>query len=398
MNRTSPLAIALLGSGIIAVTYGLARFIFGLFLPAIRADLDIGTTMAGIIGALPFVSYVGAILAAPALARTLGARAASAVSAAFAAIGLLLIASAPDPYVLALGVLTCGISTGLSSPILAEVVHAFVHRDLRGRVNAAINASTSVGVLAAPLAMVWWADAWRPAYTVFALLAATAVVAAMIQLPAPRGRIRRLQDAASPAGRPSRGQWLDIGRMSVLAATMGFVSALYWVFAPDFAVQTGGLSAQASALLWLAVGVGGLLGIAAGDLVDRHGHAMSHAFALAILAASLTLLAAAPGNLALAMVSAAAFGAAYMTLTGLYLVGSTRIMADHPAIGPVMPFLAISCGQIAGSPVGGWLIARYAHGTAFGAFAAIALLAALAALWLAVPRSLAAAAAPAGED
>jgi predicted MFS family arabinose efflux permease len=398
MNRTSPLAIALLGSGVIAVTYGLARFIFGLFLPAIRADLDIGTTMAGIIGALPFVSYVAAILAAPAVARTLGARAATAVTTVFAAVGLIAIARAPNVEVLALGVLICGISTGLSSPILAEVVHAFVRRDVRGRVNAAINASTSVGVLAAPLAMFWWAEAWRPAYTVFGVLAVVAVVAALIQLPAPRGRIRRQQSAAAPVDRPSRGQWLDIGRMSALAATMGFVSALYWVFAPDFAVQAGGLSAQGTAWLWLAVGIGGLLGIAAGDLVDRLGHATSHALALALLAASLTLLAAAPGNLALAGLSAAAFGAAYMTLTGLYLVGSTRIMADHPAIGPVAPFLAISCGQIVGSPAGGWLIAHYAYGTAFAAFAAIGLGAALAALWLAAPRSLTGAAMPIGED
>ena len=398
MTRTSSLAIALLGSGVIAITYGLARFIFGLFLPAIRADLDIGTTMAGVIGALPFVSYVGAILVAPFVARTLGARNATAVTTAFAGAGLLAIARAPDAYVLALGVLTCGISTGLSSPILAEVVHAFVRGDLRGRVNATINASTSVGILAAPLAMLWWAEAWRPAYTVFAVLAGVGVVAALIQLPPPAGRIRRQQAAAAPAARPSRGQWQDIGRMSALAATMGFVSALYWVFAPDFAVQTGGVSARATAWLWLAVGLGGLLGVAAGDLVDRFGHALSHGAALAMLAASLTLLATAPGSLALAIVSAGVFGAAYMTLTGLYLVGSTRIMADHPAVGPVVPFLAVSCGQIAGSPVGGWLIARHDYGTAFAAFAAVGLLAALAAVWLAAPRSLVGPGLAAGEE
>jgi hypothetical protein len=102
------------------------------------------------------------------------------------------------------------------------------------------------------------------------------------------------------------------------------------------------------------------------------------------MAAALTLLAADPGNLVLVLFSAASFGAAYMTLTGIYLVGGTEIMPSHPALGSVMPFLAVAAGQIAGSSASGWMIAETGHSTAFGSFAAFGLGVALVSLWLTV--------------
>lgn len=397
MIRGSALGVALLGSAVIAVTYGLARFVFGLFLPAMRADLGIDPATAGIIGALPFASYVAAILVAPRLSQGLGLRYAAVLTVGCAGAGLLGIAHAPGPVVLGLGVVICGISTGLSSPIMADAVHALVAPAWHGRVNAAINASTSLGVAVAPVTMALFGAAWRPAYDTFAVLAALAMVAAFVFLP------RRKPAAADPpsptASRrgPSRQQIADIVRLGLLGGVMGVVSALYWVFAPDFAVHAGGLAPQAGAWIWLAVGIGGLAGVGAGDLVARHGLAISHAFAMAVLAAALTLLAAAPGNLALAIASAAVFGAAYMTLTGIYLVASTEIRADRPAAGPVVPFLAIASGQVAGSALGGGLVEALSYGTSFGAFAALGLAASLVSLAFDAPSRRSAVPAPAVE-
>jgi predicted MFS family arabinose efflux permease len=370
--------MGLLGSCLIAVTYGLARFAFGLFLPSIRSDMAIPPELAGIIGALPFASFVVAILCGPPLVRKVGARLGGVTAITLAAVGLGTIATAPNPWMLAVGVAVCGVSTGLSTPAMAAAVHRVVPKARRGRVNAAVNAGTSIGVALAAPAVVLLADAWRPAYLGFAAVAGVGVVAAALFLPA-----HAKPAAESPqASRPTRRQWADMTRLSSLAAATGFVSALYWVFAPDFAVQAGGLAARDSAWMWLAVGLGGLAGGAAGDLIAKHGPASSHAFATAAMAAALTLLAADPGQLALALFSAAAFGAAYMTLTGIYLVGGTEIMADHPALGSVMPFLAVAAGQVAGSSASGWVIAQAGYDTAFGAFAALGLGVALVSLWL----------------
>src|SRR3712207_9424301 len=48
----------------IAVTYGLARFAYGLFLPEMRESLDLSETVLGLIGAGSYAGYCFAILVA----------------------------------------------------------------------------------------------------------------------------------------------------------------------------------------------------------------------------------------------------------------------------------------------------------------------------------------------
>jgi predicted MFS family arabinose efflux permease len=282
------------------------------------------------------------------------------------------------------GVAVCGISTGLSSPVMAQAVHRAVRPALRGRVNATHNAATSIGVALAMPAMVWWLDAWRSAYTAFAVVAVAVALAALFYLPGrpatgPTQGEGEGEGASAALPAVSRAQWRAVARLSALAAGMGLVSGIYWVFAPDLVVREGGLSTRHSSWMWLAVGLAGLTGSAAGDLIDRMGAGRTHALALALMACSLGLAAAAPGVLGVALVSAAAFGAAYMTLTGFYLVQGVRIMAERPALGPVMPLLATTVGQAVGSPLSGWMIDAAGYTAAFAGFAVFGLAVAVAA-------------------
>lgn len=377
MRQPSTLGIAVLGSGIIAITYGLARFVFGLFLPAIRDDLGLDATGAGIVGAIPFVSFIGAILVGPTVCRRLGPRLAGGLVGGLAAAGLLLIAGAPGVMVLGAGVAVCGISTGLSSPVMAQAVHRVVRPVRRGRVNAIHNAGTSIGVAMAMPAMAWLLGAWRSAYVLFAVLAVAGAVAALLYLPG-GSEPEREPGSGAPQPTVSRDQWRAMVRLSALAGGTGLVSSIYWVFAPDLVVREGGLSTAHASWLWLAIGLTGLMGSTAGDLIDRLGPGRTHALALALLAGSLGLAAAAPDALGLALVSAAAFGAAYMTLTGFYLVQGVRIMADRPALGPVMPLLATTVGQAVGSPLSGWMIDAGGYTAAFTGLAAFGLVVAVA--------------------
>lgn len=372
MRQPSTFGIAVVGSGIIAITYGLARFVFGLFLPEIRDDLVLGATGAGIIGALPFISFIGAILIGPAVCQRLGPRLAGALAAGLAAAGLAAIANAPGVVVLGLGVAVCGISTGLSSPVMAEAVHRAVPPAVRGRVNAIHNAGTSIGVAMGMPAMVWLLGTWRTAYTVFAVLAAVGALAALAYLPG-RTYSRKALENSEPPPVISRAQWWAIARLSVLAGSMGLVSSIYWVFAPDLVVRAGSLSGKDTGWMWLAIGLVGLAGGTAGDLLDRLGEGRTHALALALMAFSLWLVAFAPDVLGLALISAATFGASYIILTGFYLVQGVRIMDERPAVGPVLPLLATTVGQAAGSSLAGWLIDSAGYTAAFASYATFGL-------------------------
>ena len=374
MKFPSSTAFALLGAALIAISYGLARFAFGLFVPPISSALDLSPDIIGVIGALPLISFVLASLVAPLATTRLGSRNTAIVSGGFGTVGLGLISQASGALSLATGVFACGICTGLMMPALTAAMQALVKRSLHGRVSSVMNAGTSVGVAVSVPAVLFLADAWRYAYASFAVLAAIGIVATWSFIPSVS---RVTPAAAAPPPKITLGQWSRLIRLSLFAFLMGFVSAAYWVFAPDLVVNLGELPASMTGWLWLAVGLAGLGGAVVADLADRNNPPITHALMLVMLASSLALLAASPGQMLISVFSGLVFGLAYMSLTGLYLMTGIRLLPGRLSMGPVMPFMAISLGQAAGSPLVGLLVKEVNYAFAFALFSAIGIVVAL---------------------
>lgn len=369
MSGRSLFRFTTIGVCLIAVSYGLARFAFGLFVPVIRSDLGLTAETIGMVGALAYVGYCASILATPALVVRLGPRVVAVCAGLFAAAGMAFMAAAGGVGALSAGLLLAGVSTGLISPAMTAAVAAGVNSVLQGRINAVINSGTSVGIVAAVPAALLLGGSWRQTYALFAGLALAGAVVALRWIPK-SGRCSGTSPLSAIPAHRVRGAAI----LAFFAFAMGLASAVYWTFAPDMAVTVGGLSPAQAALIWLAVGLGGLSGAAAGDLVRRHGVAMTHGFFMASLTASMTLTAAVPESLFLALLAAAVFGAAYISLTAVYLLAGVRAFADNPALGLMIPFFMIALGQIAGAALAGYAVAALGHATTFGIHAAFGLL------------------------
>jgi predicted MFS family arabinose efflux permease len=373
MKAPSSTTFALLGALLIAISYGLARFAFGLFVPPIRDDLQLTPYMVGVIGALPLISFVFATLVAPLSAIRLGARNTAMASGVFGAVGLGLISQASGVVSLSVGVIACGICTGLMMPALTAAMQALVDRSVHGRVSSVMNAGTSVGVAVAVPAVLFMAGQWRWAYMAFAVLAVIGLVATWYFIPSV-SRVRPANAAQPPI---SALQWWRLFRLSLFAFAMGFVSAAYWIFAPDLASTLGALPAGSTAWLWLGVGIAGLGGAVVADLADRNNPPITQALMLMMLASSLALLAASPGQIVIAVFSALVFGLAYMSLTGLYLMTGIRLLPGRLSMGPVLPFVAVSLGQATGSPVVGLLVDELGYANGFSIFAVLGIVVAM---------------------
>jgi MFS family permease len=102
------------GLALIGVTYGLARFAYGLFLPAVREDVALTPTLSGLIGGGSYAGYCLAIIASALLSDRLGPRNTAALAGLIAAAGMASIAFAPTAIMLAIAVLFAGMSTRLA--------------------------------------------------------------------------------------------------------------------------------------------------------------------------------------------------------------------------------------------------------------------------------------------
>ena len=348
------------GSALVACCYGFARFSYGLFGPVFSDTFGLTPTITGVIGAGSYLGYCAAITASLLLTDRLGARPVAVAGGVVATLGISIIALAPTAWVLAVGVLVAGCSTGIVSPPLAAAVAEYVPPNLADRAQTVVNGGTGIGVvLSAPIALLLLSH-WRAAWVVYATVSAAVTVWVFLAVPASSRRTAKRTDTL----------WRP-GTFGLLLASLltGVGSVAVWTFGRDLVTTVGAADATRSSLLWIIIGAAGIAGAFAGDVVTRIGLQWAWVAATMTMAAATSLLAAAPSSLAVMIVAGTLFGGAYIALTGLALLWSARLYPDSTSSGVGLSFFTIAVGQAWGAPVVGTLIELAGARTAFVAIA-----------------------------
>lgn len=352
-GMVTPIKLIPAGLAIVASTYGLSRYTYGLFVPEIQAAFDLTTASMGLIGSASYLAYLAATLFGSTVSGVLGPRLPVVLGGLAAAGGMALIALAPNTWVLVLGIMLAGTSPGLAYPPLSDAVMQLIAEPQQNRTYAVINSGTSVGVIIAGPAALLAADDWRLAWAAFALFAAAATAWNASLMPS-HGRAAAQQKAQTP--QRLRWRWL-VGekshRLFAAATAFGLVSAVYWTFAVDLLGKTGSLPAGGSRVFWIAIGVAGLLGGAAGDLTRRIGLRTTFRCALVGIAAAIAALAIWPSWQPAVYASGLLFGGTFILITGLFGIWSVNVFQERPSAGFGATFFLISAGQLVGPAAAG---------------------------------------------
>lgn len=358
------------GTALIACTYGLARYGYGLFLPTFRADFALSSTLSGLLATGAFGSYCAAALLSRRLVGSGRSRAAAALAGTLAAGGCVAVAAAPSAAVLGIAVLVAGSGAGLASPALVALVDRAVPAADRPRAQTVVNAGTGLGVLlAGPLALALTGH-WRVAWLCFAVLTVLATVATVRAAAPPVNGARAMPDDVVPSA-----PWRRLRPAIVAALLAGTGSAAVWTFGRDLVITAGGLGglgALASTAFWIVLGAAGVTGAVAGDAVRRWGVPRTWTAFAVTLAVATGGLALAPGVPVVAFACAAAFGGSYVALSGVLIAWGTQLLPDSPGSANAILFLTLAAGQALGALLLGSLTDASSSLTAFIAAAVLA--------------------------
>lgn len=347
-----------------ALSYGLARFAYGLLLPQIRDELSLSVTAAGWVGGSAFAAYCVGIVAAFWGTTRFGPRTVVLGAALAATFGMVLVAFATSAWPLGAGIALAGLSTGLTSPPLAAAVSAqFEDRD-RPKANGTINAGTAAGIVFSGLAALFAAGAWRELYLLFAAIGAAVAIWLWFSVPA-RASQHRHSLSLGTLRRPG------LLPLCVSAFLMGLASTAVWTFGADILRAQYGFTNAQIASVWIVLGIAGISGSLTGVLTNRFGSHRVHGVALIGMALGTVMLAMASVAVPLAYAAMAVFGSNYIVSSGTYLIQGIELLPDRPDLGLGVPFLLIALGQTSGTPLFGMVLAQGGTSAALTAFAAV---------------------------
>ena len=358
MSRSapSPLHLATAGIGVVGVSFGMARYGYGLLLPDFRREFDLSPGVLGAIGTASYVAYLGATALTGSFTTRIGSRRTAVAAGLLAAIGMTIAGVSQTPATFVAGILIGGASAGLAFPPFSDAVLA-VAPAARGRVLSAISCGTGYGVaLAAPIAIAA-GTTWRSAWLGYAVLAVAAAAWAAHVMPGPA-------DAPTVSGRRARphGWSVILGRrmLPLLAAgvLLGLGSSAYWTFAVEHLTAAGALSPAASRSFLGVVGLASIIATLTADLVARVGAARACTLATLAEATALALLALIPTSLAAALASAVLFGAAYNAAVAIQALWSAHIVSERPSLGLSANLCANGVGLLLGTLGAGILADR----------------------------------------
>lgn len=318
----SAVRVGVAGAVVIAVQFGMGRFVFGLTLPDLRSDPSLSPDglsdpLLGLIASATFAGFLAGILGAPLLARRLGPRAPTTLGCACGTIGGLVVFGAPHPAVLAAGAVLVGSAAGWVWAPYNDLIAAVAPPARRPTLLALVATGTSAGLVAvAMVALV--GSGWR---MVWASVGFASAVAALLNL-------HWVPRVARPRGTTSRVPWRPLLLPAAYSVGFYITTTLFFTYAAE-TLRRGGLPSQAAPALYTVIGVLGLVGLLTGRWCEGIGARRVAASCLGLIAVALAVLGLAGDTWATALAAAAIFAPGYMGGAAVIAIWTSSLAPEH---------------------------------------------------------------------
>lgn len=379
-------AIVITVALVVGCCLGLARFAFGVQLPAMRDGLGFDYAAGGVLGSTYFVGYLVTVFALPRLIARIGARGMILAGLALLTAGMTAMGFSGRYDLLLVFYLITGIGAGMAFIPAMSLASTWFLPSHRGAAAGLMLAGAGAGILLSGLVVpalepLAGRQDWQVGWISFAILSlATLAVGAIVLSNRPADR------ALEPYGMPAQATRVDPGskprsvrlvlaHLGAIYACYGFTYMIYTTFIVTTMVDERGLSAGSAGLVWSVVGFTSMAsGALFGALSDRIGRRGGLMAASALQALSFALVAGPFGTPAL-MASVVCFGlSAWSIPTIMAAAAGDYLGPERAAAGLAAVTLIFAIGQALGPVVGGALAEWWGgFGPGFGLCAVLAL-------------------------
>lgn len=314
--------------------------------------------MAGFIASAAFASFFASLLVAGAMTPRLGPRVPVVLGLVTAVIGMGLVVLADQVLWLALGTALAATSAGFCwSPFNAAAEQGIPEAE-RGRALSIVSTGTTGGIVVAgvlALMLSLLAYDWRAAWVLFVVCALIAGLynlwtLGVVSVGTNDGPVGLMRSARRLIHRQA---WPLYG----MAASFGLTSGVYLSFVADYAEQAGGLAGLSanltSPVLYIAIGIGGLIGLATAEIEHRIGLVWLVRGIFGVSTVSLLAAAFAPASWVGLVLSGAFQGACIMMLSSIFAFWSDRLFPDLASISLTAVLSFFAAGNVIGPALGG---------------------------------------------
>ena len=359
----------MIGLPMIAVTYGLARFSYGLVLPYLRDSLNISLSVAGLIASSAYLAYIISITLAMVYMQKVGPRRMILIAGSTAIVGMAIVSMANNGITLAIGIFIAGLSSGFASPPYAEAVKKWIAENKQSQTNTWVNSGTALGTAITGIVVIFLASDWRMTFILFTVLA---IIVMMLNYKyIPKEKVTNVNNKAQKI-RVKKSELIEATPLLLASTLLGVAMAGYWTFSRDLVGGMAGVPEVIVQGFWIIIGLAGLVGGFAGSISTKIGLTSSYWLGVIVIGAASLLLGLFSSAIPIVL-SAIAFGSSYIFVCGILILWGIGIFKEDPSIGVGVTYLLLTIGQLIGAAFGGMVAQAYSYETMFVIFGLLTL-------------------------